>query len=73
MSDKVMLLKDIIDMIQFENIDLYYKGSYCDSYNTIQSIKESSWINDRVCCITYDDSCLDKTIEIYLTSIDRKF
>ena len=39
MSDKAILLKDIIDMIQFENIDLYYKGSYCDSYNINQSIR----------------------------------
>ena len=76
-KEKVILLKDIINLFQFEIISLYYKGSWIGDFkNTKQDlnkIKESEWANDKVCCITYDDSCSEKNIEVYLTALDRNF
>lgn len=72
MSGKPIFLKDIIDLIDSNVIALYYKGSYIDDFCDKDNIKQTNWMNEKVCSIATDD-IFQNTIEIYLTDINRNY
>lgn len=70
--NREIYLCDILDLLDFEVLSLYYKGSWIGDFkNTYEDkthIKKSCYIKDRVSCISYDDSSPKiGNIEIFLT------
>lgn len=63
-----MQLKDIINKIEDDKFDLYFKGSYIGDFSVDEALK-SNWINEKVVSIGTEDGVLS----IYLSEGSREF
>lgn len=68
MNKDRIILKDIISILN-GTIELYYKSSYIGEF-TKENLKETEWINDRVCGIETDK---EPTLCVYLTDLNRTY
>lgn len=66
-------LKDIINLLDFEIVSLFYKGSWISYFKGVESIKSSGWINEKVISIGQDNSVKQSNVEIYLTDKNRSY
>lgn len=66
--NNIIFLKDIVHVLN-EPIEIYYKGSFVGEF-AINELKETEWMNDKVCSIDADE---EQTLCVYLTTLDRMY